>query len=693
MVSRAQNSAREKLHPTLFHWQFRWGFVSLFVIGMFGSNILAQSDHPNIFLSSSSHGSFRSIDDFKHAKPGTRIYRFIERINEQAMEDLKLAFIDPSTPFSGRDSIHLRHQNVSYDMAIGVRDRLSRAAFLYLLTRDTAYKELIMNQIVALGDTTRWPLWCDHAHLSSKPYVDIRTFRISMWVAICYNWLHNDLSESERVFILDLLDRRAIQPFWQKLAQKPHWYVSRHNWFTNIFAGMGITAMALGKDHPQTTQLLDTIVPEMIRFNDIIGKRGEFNEPPGYAGAVRYSVEFAEAYRYYTGNNTNLLNQHPFPALCYWMMYHTIPPQRLIAFGDTPIDAHPRGSEVMAAVANASQNGVLQWYYHQNFPQISSIVEMLWYDPTLSDTTPNGKLPLGKVFEDYSASFISRTSWDQNSAESVVYGKAGREMNHDDNDVGQLLIDGFGKKLIIDCGKPDPIYPADYFKDTVQYNYYTRSTYGHNVLMIGNREMRSEPNATARGKTKHFWSDDDLGSSWSVDLTPVYPMAEKVERRVAHLFPGIVVVYDSAKLPQAKAVSMRWHTFSSPRIFDTSNFVTTNEDVQLIGKVISLSEQPVHLQAHKHRFEPPYHLSRQGDPLIQVNQSFVECRQITDHYTSLTLFAISKKAPESISWTKDIDGWKIDLPTGRYYVRLESNQLRVYSDEYRNRFIALPLQP
>ena len=54
----------------------------------------------------------------------------------------------------------------------------------------------------------------------------------------------------------------------------------------------------------------------------------------------------------------------------------------------------------------------------------------------------------------------------------------------------QVLIDGFGERLIIDSGKPEPIYPKDYFSKT-QYNYYSRSSKGHNVLVIGNEEMRS----------------------------------------------------------------------------------------------------------------------------------------------------------------------------------------------------------
>ncbi|GAJ05203.1 unnamed protein product, partial [marine sediment metagenome] len=187
-------------------------------------------------------------------------------------------YIDPTTDVEGRSPVHLKHANVSYDMARLVAERLSRSAFLFMYTGEHKYKDLVMRQIEALYDTDRWPMWCDDAHVNIEPHVDIRTCRISMWVALAYNWMYDHLTEEERRYIVDGLDRRAIQPFWQKLEQRPGWYVRRHNWFTNIFGGMGITAMALGDDLPDTKALLDTIVPAMIAFNnDAFGYMGECN--------------------------------------------------------------------------------------------------------------------------------------------------------------------------------------------------------------------------------------------------------------------------------------------------------------------------------------------------------------------------------------------------------------------------------
>ena len=547
--------------------------------------------YPSIFLVKESTNGFTSVKSLKNiAKNGHQAILW-QQFTEKAERDFEHPYLDPTTDFEGRSPVQLKHANVSYDMARGVCERLARSSLLYVLTEEQKYKDLVMRQIEALYDTTIWPMWCDQAHVrDQKPDVDIRTYRISMWVALAYNWMHDYLSEEEKAFIIDGLDRRAIQPFWQALAQKRGWYVHRHNWFTNMFGGMGITAMALGDSHPESQQLLDTIVPEMIAFNEVIGDMGEFNEPPGYSGAVRFQVEFAEAYRYYTQNQQNLLSKKPFPQLGYWILYHTLPPGRFTAFGDTPPNKSISDPSVIAAIANATQDKFLQGFYLNNFDEMKSPLELFWFNPRLKSESPQGILPLGIAFREYGADIISRTSWDSESTESVVYAKSGRETNHDDNDVGQVCIDGYGERLIIDSGKPEPIYPKDYFSKT-QYNYYTRSSRGHNVLVIGNEEMISEPNQSARAFTTASWFNDTIGSSWEMDLTAVYGNADTVIRRVAHLFPGIVLVHDYAELPQVDSIHLRWHTITPPKLNTSGDFQVATEKVALTARVISLDGQ------------------------------------------------------------------------------------------------------
>jgi hypothetical protein len=654
------------------HLLFFLIIISVFISSC-GSKNSSVNEHPSIFLVKEKTMDFTSLEDFDEPEKNDRKAAYIKKLISDTEKDFKVPYIDPTTDVEGRSPVHLKHANVSYDMSILVAGRLSRSAFLFLYTGEQKYKDLVMRQIEALYDTVRWPMWCDQAHVNIEPHLDIRTCRISMWVALAYNWLYDDLTEEERQYIVDGLDRRAIQPFWQKLEQKPGWYIRRHNWFTNIFGGMGITAMALGDDHPDTKALLDTIVPAMIAYNRVFGEMGECNEPPGYSGAVRFQVEFAEAYRYFTGNSRNLLNEKPFPEVCYWMMYHTVPPGRKMAFGDTHADRIGISSNVIAAVAGANHDGILQWYYLNYTREIGSILEFLWYNPEIEPVNPEGKLPLGKAYREYGAGLISRTSWDPVSTHCVVYGKAGREYNHDDNDVGQLLIDAFGERLIIDPGAPSPIYPGDYFRDTTRFNYYSRSSRGHNVLVIGGREMIAEPNHVARGKTTKSWFNDTVGSYWEIDLTPVYGNASRVTRKVAHLFPGIVLVHDQAEIPGINTVDLRWHTINPPELKGLGNFVVKGHKAALTAKVISLDDGKLDFSTGHHEFKPPYHLTRQGDPLVQHYESYVKISTRGKSCSILSLFAITENDGELPIWEETAIGWAISINGGNYSISLQDH--------------------
>jgi hypothetical protein len=274
---------------------------------------------------------------------------------------------------------------------------------------------------------------------------------------------------------------------------------------------------------------------------------------------------------------------------------------------------------------------------------------------------PEGKLPLGKEYKEYSASLISRTSWDPVSTPCVVYGKAGRDYNHDDNDVGQLLIDGFGERLIIDPGAPSPIYPRDYFRDTTQYNYYSRSSRGHNVLVIGNREMKAEPNHLARATTTKSWFNDTVGSYWEIDLTPVYENAISVTRKVAHLFPGIVLVHDRAELQKTESMDLRWHGINPPQLKGSGNFEVRGDNAALSARVISLDDGKLSFTTGHHEYKPPYNMTRQGDPLVQDYEPFIKISTQGKSCSILSLFSIVENNGELPTWEETFEGWMIEV--------------------------------
>ena len=661
------------------------GFMLVF---SYSSNAqLPTPTHPSIYISQANESGLLSVSQLELTRQTEHPQKLWKELDEALQKDLQFDFIDRTTDFDRRDPNHRRHENFSYDMERGLTERLGRFALMYLLSKEDRYKHAILRQIEALYDDQYFPHWCDDAHMNEAPFVDIRTYRISMWIALCYDWLYEDLSPEQRTWIIQGLDRKAIQPFWQKLAQRPGWYQHRHNWFTNMFGGMGITMMALGSDHPDTQRALDTIVPPMLEFNERMGDQGEFNEPPGYAGAVRFQVEFAEAYRYYTKGKSNILGNWPFPELSYWIMQHTLPPGRLTKFGDTNENQKISDPAIIAAIAGAAQDPILQYYYLQNSEELHSPLELLWYDPSLQPQSPAGNLPRAVAYAEYGMDLISRTDWNPLTTSSVVYGKAGRETNHDDNDVGQVCLDGFGQPLIIDCGKPDPVYPIDYFGPD-QFNYYTRSSRGHNLIVIDQAEIRSEPNHSAHGSIDTFYADDQVGAAWQIDLSPVYPNAKKINRTVLHLHPTLMVVVDEVDLAQPSQIDLRWHTAATP-IIDKNQFSVTNGDAAVVAMVKSIGTANNALSSGVQSFEAPFNLSRQGDELKQDHEPFVLLSQSVQSCQIISLFCVLPANEKLPKWT--MSGTTFSIETAEESYKVIINEKGITARNSTDSLLQLPL--
>src|SRR5690606_19466396 len=135
--------------------------------------------------------------------------------------------------------------------------------------------------------------------------------------------------------------------------------------------------------------------------------------------------------------------------------------------------------------------------------------------------------PLGRAYHAQGKLVSSRSDWSAQAPQCIVYGKAGREDNHGHADWGQLCIDGYGNRLIIDLGSNPGGYPA-----TGKEFYYNYQQWGHNVLVIGQnntggvslhtRGPEGTPRTFPQGKilVSNF---DRTGGAWIMDLTPIYP--------------------------------------------------------------------------------------------------------------------------------------------------------------------------
>ncbi|NNE35449.1 MAG: hypothetical protein HKN13_09440, partial [Rhodothermales bacterium] len=476
--------------------------------------------HPWMYVTGQEVGNLRSVDEIRNQLPVGHTRTLWESLLALARVDLNLPVLTPGSQLPGRSEASANSYNADYIICNAAGQRILRHALVDLLIGEAGHKEAALQQMAALFDRDVWPQWLDNAHEVFGP-AGLRTGMLGRDVGLAYDWLFGNLSAEQRSMIVAGLDDQAIRPYLQSIEEGVWWTQDLNNWLTTIVGGMGIAGMALGDAHPDAQRLVDYATPQMVRYMSIYGENGEFNESVAYANATERPVGFFSALKYASADERDNVELDRLLEASRWVQYMTLPPGRIAALGDGHADAQPWVRH-LAAIAGATDDGILQWFYLDLVNDEPDALELLWFDGSLVPTGPQGRLPLGRAFPEHGGCVSSRTSWDPNTTHCVVYGKASREENHEHNDDGQVCIDGFGERLIIDPGSPSG-YPADYF-ERERWNYYNASVIGHNVLMFGNREMRTVHRERGKpldpsikdfhGRFIDYSFDDERGGYW-----------------------------------------------------------------------------------------------------------------------------------------------------------------------------------
>ncbi len=660
--------------------------VGLALAQQFACSASRTALHPRILLTQESLPDLRSINDVRASiDAGGYAAEIWQRLLQKAELDLNAAPLTPSSMFPGRSAGAAKHNNPDYTVCHAAGQRILRSSLIHLLVGQEAHKRVALEQMESLFDPTAWKAWIDQSHVHFGHAADLRTGMLSHDVALAYDWLYLSLSKSEREFVVEGLDRCGIQPYLSSLDQDPWWVHDMNNWLTVIVGGLGVAGMVLEHEHPDAKRLIAYSQEKMDAYMRTYGDDGEFNESVAYSNATRLPAAYYMIQLYWSSGGENRLAAKPFPQTCRWMMYNTLPPGRVAKFGDS--HAQPPEVRFFTAVASATRDPLLQWFYLHHAKESADPFEFLWYDDRVPAKPPEAGFPLGKAFAAHGMTVSSRTSWDLAETDCVVYGKAGREENHEHNDIGQVCIDGFGESLIVDLGSPSG-YPADFFENETRWQYYNAGIIGHNVLQFGEREMRSTSQVRAAKDQIDFTEysgrflatdfDNRQGSCWQMDLTRAYDGVRSVYRTVLHLFPGIVVVLDEADLPQEEPISLRWHTAQSPALLQKNFFSVERQKGALDGAVFSLSPGSTSkLVLRNHAYRAPFDKDRLGEPLEARSEPYIELEQKSTSCRFLSLFAVRKASEPSRQWQAGQDRWSIETKDGLVQVVLDQEKITV----------------
>lgn len=529
--------------------------------------------HPYLYVTEEPCQGLLSVEDLRLRARAPATAEFMQR------------FLDRCNDGIGQEPLRQKGSEApSCPAACDLAQRLSDWAIAVILTKNMRFKNAAMRQIRSLLDHREWPDWDG---MNSWVPIALRGAHIARYIALAYDWMEPWLTPREKELIIAGLDERAIQPFLISMKHGLYPTHRRNNWCSVVVGGMGVVAMALYHEHPDAPRIVDYSLERMRWMIGVYGEEGEFNESPGYTDSFPATYGYFEAYRYWSRNRVNDMDK--LFKVCKWSLYALAPGGRYLNHGDSG------GGQFrywfLPLITNTARDPTLKWFHQYllrdgNGPTIE---ELLALDASLPASPPKSpEWPLGRAYREHGGLISSRSSWDIDRAASVVFSKSRVEgWAHQHNDLGQVMIFGHGKDLIVDDFLHN--YPDGYWDEDKRFAFHFSSDKAHNVVTVGQYAPRFDFGAERSipwGALLDSAFDEEKGGWWKLDMSQPERGIE-MRRTVAHGLPNIVAVLDDVRLREADDMVLRWHTGKEPVLFGAT-FEVRNDGVALEALICCL---------------------------------------------------------------------------------------------------------
>lgn len=448
------------------------------------------------------------------------------------------------------------------------RNMAERLAFTYQLTGDERYADMSKR---VLRYMLNWPDWVVPEH---KPLtVDLGVAGVACSIAMCYDWIYPELSETERREIESALRQRAILPFSRIYkAKSESWTQVQHNWRSVICGEIGITALAIHDKLSNTKELLGQAADGVIDVLEHGGQDGDWDEGVHYWGfGIGQAVLFIHSlYKFSDG----ALDLYQIPFLQHtgeYGLYLRTPAGDCFGYSDH--ENGPPRPWLMAALAARFKNQYWQWQALQDAQ--AKLENLVFLDETITPKAPD-TLALGKRFRDTNVATL-RSGWD---AEAVFLGiKSGRtQVNHSHLDLNSFEVHAFAKPLLVDIDTWPYAHRSGFFEVADRrWDFECNATSGHNTLLVD-----------GRGQS---WSDSSQGHILSFHTGPAlsyavaeadkaYPGLLQQYHRFFVLYEGAVIILDDVVAEGLRHLEWLYHYESSIAEKENGRYEITNGRAQ-----------------------------------------------------------------------------------------------------------------
>ncbi len=467
------------------------------------------------------------------------------------------------------------------DAARRLQGRVLTLAMAFLLGADRRFRDAALGQLdQAIRD---WQSWVDTAH--DPPY-DLMGGEMSLTFGIAYDWLHDALSEAERLRLREGVERRALLPYLEAAERaKPGFScMANHNWNPVCNGGATVLALALGAESALSARVLALSVPAMARYWDRLGADGGWEEGTGYwTYGHRYAFMAADALRRAGVRAGADYLSSPGARMTGYFPLAFNPGTRLSAsFSDS---ADRAADPLFYFLGREYQDPAFVWFQDRVAPR--SVTSEGWPEEALTLVwRPVGESWLPEARAGFRpaipaiASFPSigwamLASAQPDPALFLAFKSGSLAANHSHLDLGHLTVGMGNDMVLVDLGSRS--YPADYFQSAARARYYEISTAGHNSVLVGGKgQVFGRPGAQqgpveGPGFTAFVGVAD---SSYEV-RTP------HARRHVVFVDRRYFVILDDVVPAAPAAIELRFHSYGAIVARPGAGWTVTQGDASL----------------------------------------------------------------------------------------------------------------
>ncbi len=420
-----------------------------------------------------------------------------------------------------------------------VLDRVQTLALFARLDEDTAYAERAWRELEAAAAFPDW-----------NPSHFLDTAEMAHAFGLGFDWLHHFLDEPRQTVIADAIKRHAFIPALPIYESQTWWSRSKHNWNAVCNGGLGVAALAIADREPDLARrVLRGAVAGLPFCLENFAPDGGWVEGAAYwVYSQNYLSYFLASCETALGHDFGLGDSPGLDRSALFVVHLNSPANGSFNFsdsGDGPVHTpallyHARRYDLPAAAE------------HQLAARKPYAFDLVWHP----DDPPTGALaarPLDYVCRGVEC-LTMRSAWHDPRASFLGIQCGKNDINHNRLDKGAFVYESRGVRWFLSLGADDYNQPEFFGKR--RYDYYRNRAEGHNTLVV-NPGDGPDQDPAAGGKVTHYERDDG-GVCATLDLTPCYPAAGRVERRIDYRRQGGVTLTDEVRSATGEPIDLWW---------------------------------------------------------------------------------------------------------------------------------------